>query len=100
MLWLVLLLFLDLILLGVLIREQVPSDIVIAITLINPLQVFRTASMMLFDPQLVLLGPAAFVILDHFGTTGYVWWAMFYPAAVGLAAAALGYRRFRSGDLP
>lgn len=100
MLWLGLLLFLDLILLGVLIREQVPSEIVIGLTLINPLQVFRTAAMMLFDPQLVLLGPAAFVILDHFGTTGYIWWAMFYPAVLGLGSALLGYWRFRKGDLP
>jgi ABC-2 type transport system permease protein len=100
MLWLFLLLFLDLILLGVLIRERVPSEIIIGLTLVNPLQVFRTASMMLFDPQLVLLGPAAFLILDHFGTTGYVWWAMFYPAALGLGAAWLGYTRFRKGDLP
>jgi ABC-2 type transport system permease protein len=99
-LWLALLLFLDLILLGILIQERVPSDLIIAITLANPLQVFRTASMMLFDPQLVLLGPAAFVILDHFGTTAYVWWALFYPAALGIAAAWAGYRRFRRGDLP
>ncbi len=40
--------------------------------LANPLQVFRTGAMMLFDPQLVLLGPSAWIILDTFGNTGYL----------------------------
>jgi len=73
--------------------------LVIAISLANPLQVFRTAAMMLFDPQLVLLGPAAFVILDAFGTHAYLAWAIIYPILVGVAASSLGYWRFRSGDL-
>jgi ABC-2 type transport system permease protein len=100
MTWLFLLLFLDLILLGVIIKEGLPSEGVIAIALANPLQVFRTASMMLFDPQLVLLGPSAYIILDHFGRTGYLIWAMAYPVALGSLCAWLGYLLFRRGDLP
>jgi ABC-2 type transport system permease protein len=98
--WLGLLLFMDLILLGVLIKHGMPSESVIAIALVNPLQVFRTASMMLFDPQLVLLGPSAYVILDFFGKTGYILWALVYPVIVGLISAAAGYLLFRRGDLP
>ncbi len=99
-LWLALLLFMDLILLGMLIRQGLGSEGVIAVALINPLQVFRTASMMLFDPQLVLLGPSAYVILDNFGQAGYVAWALFYPGLLGLLCAGLGYYFFRRGDLP
>ncbi len=99
-LWLALLLFMDLILLGMLIRQGLGSEGVIAVALINPLQVFRTASMMLFDPQLVLLGPSAYVILDNFGQTGYVAWALLYPGLLGLLSAGLGYYFFRRGDLP
>ena len=99
MLWLALLVFIDLILLGVMMREQVSPEILIGISLANPLQVFRTAAMALFDPQLVLLGPAAFVILDRFGQGAYLAWAMLYPTLVGVGAAALGYWRFRTGDL-
>ena len=99
LIWLVLLLFLDLILLGVLIREQFPADFVVTLALLNPLQVFRTAAMMLFDPQLVLLGPSAYVILDNFGYYGYLAWAFTYPTLLGLLLAAIGYWRFRSGDL-
>jgi ABC-2 type transport system permease protein len=98
--WLVLLLFMDLILLGVLIKEGFPSESVIAVALVNPLQVFRTASMLLFDPQLVLLGPSAYVILDHFGEAGYIIWALVYPGVLGLLSAWLGYLLFRRGDLP
>lgn len=99
-LWLVLLLFLDLILLGVMIRQQLPAETVISIALINPLQVFRTAAMLLFDPQLVLLGPAAFVILDAFGQNGYLTYALIYPAFLGTVAASTGYWLFRRSDLP
>ena len=98
--WLALLLFMDLILLGVLIKGGMPSEGVIAIALANPLQVFRTASMMLFDPQLVLLGPSAYVILDNFGRGGYIAWALVYPGLLGLLSAWLGYIIFRRGDLP
>jgi ABC-2 type transport system permease protein len=98
--WLLLLLFMDLILLGLLIRQGMPAEGIIAVALVNPLQVFRTASMLLFDPQLVLLGPSAYVILDNFGAQGYIAWALFYPGALGLLCAWLGYRVFCRGDLP
>jgi ABC-2 type transport system permease protein len=98
--WLLLLLFLDLILLGVMVQERVAAETAVALALANPLQVFRTAAMLLFDPQLVLLGPSAFVILDAFGRGGYLAWALGYPLALGTACATLGFRAFRRGDLP
>ncbi len=98
--WLTLLLFLDLILLGVLIQEHLPPESAVAIALVNPMQVFRTATMMLFDPQLVLLGPTAYVILDNFGQTGYIAYAIFYPILLGTAAAGLGFMLFKRSDLP
>jgi ABC-2 type transport system permease protein len=98
--WLTFLLFLDLILLGIMIQESMPPDSVIAIALANPMQVFRTASMMLFDSQLVLLGPAAYVILDNFGRAGYIAYALIYPVLLGTACASVGYLLFRRSDLP
>jgi len=100
MTWLVLLLFLDLILLGVMIQGRIAPEIAVGIALANPLQVFRTAALALFDPQLIVLGPAAYVILDTFGVLGYKIFALAYPSALGLLAAALGYFIFRRGDLP
>ncbi len=100
MIWLLLVALLDLLLLSVLIKAQFVPDFVIAIALANPLQSFRTASMILFDPQLILLGPASYVILDNFGgVTGYVAWALAYPTLIGLSFAGLGYWRFAKSDL-
>lgn len=98
--WLLLLLFIDLILLGVMIQEQLPPETAVAIALANPLQVFRTATMMLFDPQLVLLGPTAYVILDHFTQAGYIAYAVIYPIVFGSVCAGLGYLFFKRSDLP
>ncbi|MBA1443940.1 MAG: ABC transporter permease [Chromatiales bacterium] len=98
--WLSLLLFLDLILLGVMIREHLPPETAVAIALANPMQVFRTATMMLFDPQLVLLGPTAYVILDNFGQAGYIAYAIVYPILLGTGCAWLGYLLFKRSDLP
>jgi len=98
--WLGLLLFMDLILLGLLIRQGMPSETVIVLALFNPMQVFRTAAMMLFDPQLVLLGQSAYVILDNFGKQGYILWALLYPVGLGTACAWFGYVIFKRSDLP
>jgi ABC-2 type transport system permease protein len=100
LIWLVLLLFLDLILLGIMIREQLPLELVVGIAVANPLQCFRTAAILLFDPQMLVLGPSAYVILDALGRTGYLIFAIAYPVALGTACAGIGYHLFRRGDLP
>ncbi len=99
LIWLLLVALFDLLLLSVLIKAQFIPEFVIGIALANPLQSFRTASMILFDPQLILLGPASYVILDNFGVTGYVLWALGYPTALGVVFAGLGYWRFSRSDL-
>lgn len=100
LLWLVLVLALDLVLLGLLIRQQASAEIVVGVALLNPLQVFRTGSMLLFDPQLVLLGPAAWTIFDIFGEQGFLAWSFAYPVGLGALASAAGYWLFRRSDLP
>ena len=98
--WLTLILFLDLILLGIMVREGLSMEAAVSLSLVNPLQVFRTAAMMLFDNQLVLLGPTAFVILDHFSTQAYLAFALIYPATIGVITASVGYWFFKRSDLP
>ena len=98
--WLLLLMFLDLILLGIMIQEHAPPGLVVVVALLNPLQAFRAGAMMIFDPQLIMLGPSAYIILDAFGNAGYLAWALFYPPALGLVLGYIGYYVFRRGDLP
>lgn len=100
MVWLTMLLFLDLILLGIMIQGHVAPEVAVSIALANPLQVFRTAALAMFDPQLIVLGPSAYVILDLFGATGYQIYALVYPVLVGSLCALLGYRIFCRSDLP
>jgi ABC-2 type transport system permease protein len=64
------------------------------------LQVFRTAALMLFDPQLIVLGPAAYVITDTLGATGFMVYGVVYPFVIGTVCAFAGYFMFRRGDLP
>lgn len=97
--WLVMLLFLDLILLGVMIQEHAPAEVAVGIALFNPLQSFRTAALMMFDPQLIVLGPSAYVIFDLFGALGYQIFALAWPTLIGTLCAFWGYQQFRRGDL-
>ncbi|MBF0353501.1 MAG: ABC transporter permease subunit [SAR324 cluster bacterium] len=97
--WLFLLVFIDIIMIGVMLQHQVQEQVVIGISLLNPLQTFRTATLLLFDPELSVLGPSAFVILDHLGRQGFLWFALIYPAGLGGLCSWSGYEIFRRGDL-
>ena len=99
-LWLLMLMFLDLILIGLLIQFQTPAPVVVGLALTNPLEVFRIGAMMLFDSQLILLGPVAYIILDNFGNAGFMAYALAYPLLLGLALAGIGFWLFRRSDLP
>lgn len=87
-------LFLDLILPGAMVKGPAAPE------LADPLQLFRAGAMVLFDPNLMLLGPAAYVILDHLGRAGCLAWALAYPLLVGTLCAVAGFRHFRRSDLP
>jgi ABC-2 type transport system permease protein len=100
MVWLTMLLFLDLILLGVMIQGRMAPEMAVTIALANPLQVFRTAALAMFDPQLIVLGPSAYVILDLFGVAGFKAYALIYPVLLGSLAAGIGFLTFRKSDLP
>ncbi|MBC8257484.1 MAG: ABC transporter permease subunit [SAR324 cluster bacterium] len=97
--WLTLLLFIDVILIGVLLQNQIMEEVIIGIALLNPLQAFRTGAILLFDPELSLLGPASYVILDNFGKTGFLLYSIIYPLGLGWGFSWLGFKVFQKGDL-
>lgn len=97
--WLLLLLFIDIIMIGILMQRQFPESLVIGLALVNPVQVFRTGAILLFDPELSAIGPASYVILDFFGKTGYLIFAVVYPMVLGWFCSWVGFQVFKRGDL-
>ncbi|OQX77381.1 MAG: ABC transporter permease [Bacteroidetes bacterium 4484_249] len=98
-LWLVLVAFLDLILMGVMLKMRMNPELVIGIGMINPLQVFRTAVLVLFDPKLTVMGPASFYILDTVSRSVFIAFSIMYPVFVGFIFAFFGVRYFKRNDI-
>jgi ABC-2 type transport system permease protein len=98
-LWLALMAFIDILLIGALARGLGSPEVVFGASLLNPLQVFRVGAISLFDPDFTTIGPAAYFILDTFGKTLFSIYALIYPIAVGIAFATLGFWAFGKRDL-
>ncbi len=88
----------DAVLLGLLIRQSVAAEWVLGLAMLNPLQAFRTAAVVLFDPELKLLGPLSYTLLEELGANGLIIWAIVWPIIVGLGAAWIGAWRFSRRD--
>lgn len=97
--WLFLIAFIDIALIGFMIKNLVPANIVFASALLNPVQVFRIGAISLFDPVLSVTGPASYFILDNLGQLGCVVYSLIYPLIIGLFFAILGFFVFKKKDL-
>ncbi len=98
-LWLFMVALLDLILLGAMLKMRVDPETVIGIAMLNPLQVFRTASMALFDPKLTVIGAASYYILDTLSREVFIAISVIYPVMLGILFSWLGYRHFKGSDI-
>lgn len=97
--WLVSEAFIDVLLLGLLLKQSISGNTVLGLAFLNPLQTFRMASIGLFDPELTVLGPIAYTIVEKIGLSNLMIWAITWPVLIGLFFAMLGYRRFYKKDL-
>ena len=97
--WLFLVAFMDIVLIGLLLKWRVSPEPVIWTALLNPLQVFRTGSLILFDPKLTVLGPVSYYILDTVGRPAFIAYSILYPLITGSIFAWLGHRYFKSHDV-
>ncbi len=98
-LWLALLAFIDILLIGVLSQKFASAELVFSIALSNPLQVFRLGAISLFDPEMAVIGPSAYFILDEFGKIFFSIYALVYPIILGIIFAILGFVAFKKRDL-
>ena len=97
--WIFLLAFIDIALISLMMQERMSSGLIIFISLINPMEIFRVAAISLFDPELTVMGPVAFYILDSMSQTVFVLVSIGYPLILGLVFAFLGYKIFEKKDL-
>ena len=97
--WIVMLAFIDVALIGLMLQNRISDNVIIGISLINPMEVFRIGAISLFDPELTVIGPVAYYILDTFGHTLFVTFAVVYPVIIGILFALFGYITFKKKDI-
>jgi ABC-2 type transport system permease protein len=97
--WIFLLAFIDIALISLMMQQRFNEELIIGIALMNPMEIFRVAAISLFDPELTVMGPVAFYILDTFSQTIFVLISIVYPVLIGLMFAFLGFRIFIKRDL-
>ena len=97
--WIVLLAFIDIALISIMMSERFNDELIIFIAMINPMEIFRVAAISLFDPELTVMGPVAYYILDSFKQTTFVLISILYPIFLGAFFALMGYQIFKKKDL-
>jgi ABC-2 type transport system permease protein len=91
--------FMDILLIGMMLKMRVNPEAVIIASLFNPLQVFRTGSLILFDPKLTVMGPVSYYILDTVSRGTFIIYSLVYPFILGLIFSVWGCRYFKNHDV-
>ena len=97
--WVVLLAFLDVALIGLMMQNRMSDELIITIAMANPLEAFRIGAIALFDPELTVIGPVAYYLLDSLGHGFLMLYAVLYPVVLGALFAWLGFVAFKKRDL-
>jgi len=97
--WIFLLAFIDIALISLMMQQRLNTELIIAIAMINPMEIFRVAAISLFDPELTVMGPVAFYILDMMPQKLFVLLSILYPLLLGIVFAFMGFRIFSKKDL-
>jgi len=99
MVWIVLLGFIDIALIGLMLQNRIDDNLIVTIAMLNPIEVFRIGAISLFDPELTVIGPVAYYLLDNLGTKLLIVYATIYPLFLGGVFAYFGYIVFKKKDL-
>ncbi len=97
--WIFLLAFIDIALISLMMQQRMNAELIIGIAMINPMEIFRVAAISLFDPELTVMGPVAFYILDMMSQKVFVFISIVYPLFLGILFAFLGFKIFEKKDL-
>ena len=99
MVWIILLGFIDIALIGLMLQNRVDDNLIITLAMLNPIEVFRIGAISLFDPELTVIGPVAYYLLDSLGRVMLIVYTIVYPIVLGLIFAFLGFLIFKKRDL-
>jgi len=99
MIWIVLLAFIDIALIGLMLQGRITDEVIIATALLNPIEVFRIGAISLFDPELTVIGPVAYYLLDTLGANLLIVYSVVYPIVLGLLFSYFGFVAFKKKDL-
>ena len=97
--WIFLLAFIDIALISLMMQQRINAELIIGIAMLNPMEIFRVAAISLFDPELTVMGPVAFYILDILSQKMFIFISIMYPLLLGILFASLGFRIFSKKDL-
>ena len=97
--WIFLLAFIDIALISLMMQERMSTGLIISIAMVNPMEIFRVSAISLFDPELTVMGPVAFYILDTMSQKMFIFVSVIYPIILGVLFASLGFRVFSRKDL-
>ena len=97
--WIFLFAFIDIALISLMLQNRMSEGLIISIAFLNPMEVFRVAAISLFDPELTVMGPVAFYILDTMNQGVFILLSILYPVLLGVLFAFLGYKVFTKKDL-
>ncbi len=99
MIWIFLLAFIDIALIGLMLQGRVGDGFIITSALLNPIEVFRIGAISLFDPELTVIGPVAYYLLDTLGATMLIVYSFVYPIVLGVLFSYFGFIAFKKKDL-
>lgn len=97
--WILLLAFIDIALIGIMLQNRFDDNLIIYISLLNPIEIFRIGAISIFDHNLSVMGPVAFYILDNISRNSFIFLAVLYPSFLGLGFAYCGFSIFKKKDL-
>jgi ABC-2 type transport system permease protein len=97
--WIFLLAFIDIALISLMMQQRLNTELIIGIAMLNPMEIFRVSAISLFDPELTVMGPVAFYILDMMSQKMFVFISIVYPMLLGILFAFLGFKIFAKKDL-
>jgi ABC-2 type transport system permease protein len=97
--WITMLAFIDIALMGLMLQGRMSDGLIVTLAMLNPIEVFRIGAISLFDPELTVIGPVAYYLLDTLGTVLLMVYAIVYPILIGILFSYFGYIAFRKKDL-